>query len=96
MDGLSGEKESGKVKCFVCGGSTKPDRVTDLYAEKGLYLAVENVPADVCGQCGERYYSSDVTQRLLDITKRAKSSATPGKRAEFTIYDFEGAGVAGA
>ncbi|MBI2305488.1 MAG: type II toxin-antitoxin system MqsA family antitoxin [Chloroflexi bacterium] len=77
------------MKCFVCSGETESRVVADLYAEKGLYLAVENVPAEVCTKCGERYYTPEVTQRLLDITKRVKGDALPGKRAEFTIYDFE-------
>ena len=76
------------MKCYYCGGETAPGLVTDLYAEGKLYLAIENVPAEVCHQCGERYYSPEVTQRLLDLTKEAKSHLMAGRRAEVIICDF--------
>jgi len=76
------------MKCYYCGGETKPELVTDLYAEGKLYLAIENVPAEVCQQCGERYYSPEVTQRLLDLTKEAQSHLLIGPKAKVVIWDF--------
>lgn len=76
------------MKCYFCGGETEACLVTDLYAEGSLYLAVEDVPAEVCRQCGERYYSPRVTKELLAITQKAKqhaSFALPGQRAEVAI-----------
>jgi len=40
------------IRCYSCGGMTEPGLVADLYAAHGIYVAVENVPADVCRQCG--------------------------------------------
>lgn len=80
------------MKCYFCGGETQPRTVTDLYAEGSLYLAVEEVPAEVCRQCGERYYSPDVTRELLALTQKAKQHAAlalPGQRAEVTICQWE-------
>jgi len=79
------------MKCYFCGGKTEERLVTDLYSEESLYVAVENVPADVCKQCGERYYRPEVVDKLLAITERMREHvkvAVPGQRAEVTICDF--------
>ncbi len=79
------------MKCYFCGGQTEPALVTDLHSEGSLYLAVENVPADVCQQCGERYYTPEVTKRLLALTDRLREHAAvgvPGQRTEFTVCDL--------
>jgi YgiT-type zinc finger domain-containing protein len=79
------------MKCYFCGGTTKEKLVTDLYTEERLYVAVENVPADVCKQCGQRYYRPDVVDKLLAITESMREHskvAVPGQRAEFSICDF--------
>jgi len=68
--------------------------VTDLYTEGNLYLAVENVPADICQQCGERYYSPEVMKRLLALTEGMREHAAigpPGRKADVTLYDFAAA-----
>ena len=82
------------IRCHSCGGATRPDVVSDLYAERGVYVAVENVPADVCQQCGERYYAPDVTRRLTALTEQARRAATQGSRAHVVVYDFGSAATA--
>jgi YgiT-type zinc finger domain-containing protein len=82
------------MKCYFCGGQTKEELVTDLYTEDNVYLAVENVPADVCQQCGERYYSPEVTKKLLAFTGDVREHAAvglPGRRAELAVCDFAAA-----
>ena len=79
------------MKCYFCGGQTQEQLVTDLYTEGNLYLAVENVPADVCQQCGERYYSPEVMKKLLALSEGMREHAAvgpPGRRAELTVCDF--------
>ena len=67
---------------------TEPGVVADLYAESGVYVAVENVPADVCRQCGERYYSPGTTKRLLSLTEEARRGAVAGSPAQVLVFDF--------
>ena len=79
------------MKCYFCGGHTKEQLVTDLYTEGNLYLAVENVPADVCQQCVERYYNPEVMKKLLALTDGMREHAAvgpPGRRAELAVCDF--------
>lgn len=81
------------MRCYFCGGQTEEKLVTDLYAEDELYLAVENVPADVCRQCGERYYTGEVMDRILSLTREAKEHRVPGRRAEVIVCDLAAATV---
>ena len=79
------------MKCYFCGGETDEQLVTDLYSAELLYLAVENVPADVCRQCGEKYYDRETTKRLLELTEKTKQHAAvavPGQRFEVAVCDF--------
>jgi YgiT-type zinc finger domain-containing protein len=79
------------MKCYFCGGQTEEETVTDLYTEGNLYVAVENVPADVCQQCGERYYSPEVMKMLLALTEEMREHAAVGprgRRAELAVCDF--------
>ena len=84
------------IRCYYCGGRTEPRLVSDLYAEDGVYLAVEHVPADVCRQCGERYYRPDVADHLVELTAQAMRSVVPGTRAQVLIYDFHAGAAAPA
>jgi YgiT-type zinc finger domain-containing protein len=79
------------MKCCFCGGQTEEEIVTDLYTEGNLYVAVENVPADVCQQCGERYYSPEVMKMLLALTEEMREHAAVGprgRRTELAVCDF--------
>jgi len=47
-------------KCQFCGGGVKKESVSiDLWKKEKLYI-FKNVPAKVCEQCGEKYFSSKI------------------------------------
>lgn len=49
------------MRCVFCKvGETHPQQVTvERYHEAGELVAlIENVPAEVCGRCGEEYYGA--------------------------------------
>jgi YgiT-type zinc finger domain-containing protein len=54
--------------CTYCGG-----RVTERLVTKAcwwgdqLIALIEDVPAGVCEQCGERYYKANVLQRTEEL-----------------------------
>jgi YgiT-type zinc finger domain-containing protein len=55
--------------CDFCGGQTKRRRVKKHHRYKGRLYLVENVPAEVCQECGERYFHAttlDAIDLLLD------------------------------
>lgn len=56
-------------KCYFCKGKIARENVkVDFWWGEELFL-IENVPAEVCQQCGERYYNSDVSKKLDAIVQ---------------------------
>jgi YgiT-type zinc finger domain-containing protein len=65
------------MTCDFCRGRTVKRRVKKHHWHKGRLYIVENVPAEVCRQCGERYYHAttlDAIDRLLDTDHPVKES----------------------
>ena len=46
---------------------------------------VENVPAEVCGQCGEKTYSPEV---IDDLIRPAKKRIHPAKSVQVPVSDY--------
>ena len=44
------------MKCEFCGGETAPRQVKRQHWLQGKLYIVENMEAEVCTECGERYY----------------------------------------
>ena len=62
----AGLRKEKTVKCVVCKhGDTAPGRTTVTLEKNGGALVVRNVPAEICGNCGEAYVSAEVTRGLL-------------------------------
>ena len=50
--------------CSYCGGAVKSAKVkVDSFWRNKLYL-FEDVPAGVCQQCGEKYFTAIVAKRM--------------------------------
>ena len=73
------------MTCVFCGGKVELQNVTFIYNGDGDYLFVENVPAEVCSQCGEKTYSPEVTDDLLRLAKR---KLQPAKTVEVPVFDY--------
>lgn len=60
--------------CTFCGG-----RVVERQVQKAcwwgdkLLAIVDNVPAGVCEQCGERYYKADVLKAIESLLKEKRA-----------------------
>jgi len=60
--------------CSFCGGEVTEQLVTVVRFYKGRIIIIENVPAGVCRQCGERYYRGAVVEemeRLMESSSKA-------------------------
>ena len=73
------------MKCVFCGGILQKASVTFIYEEEETYLFVEHVPAEACPQCGEKLYTPEVTEALLQF---AKQQEEPIKIIHVPVYDF--------
>ena len=56
-------------RCYFCKGAVKPERVTHVHRWKGQVIILEDVPADVCQQCGEVYFAANVLQAMDRIVE---------------------------
>lgn len=50
--------------CEFCEGITKQKRVTKHHWYKEKLYIIENVEAEVCTECGERYFHSKILDRI--------------------------------
>ena len=52
------------MKCEFCNGETKPKKVKRQHWLQGKLYLVENVDAEVCTNCGERYFHAGVLEKI--------------------------------
>ncbi len=50
--------------CEFCNGETVEKKVKRLHWHKKQLYIVENVPAQVCRECGERYFHAQVLDEI--------------------------------
>ena len=58
------------MDCFRCKGNVEPKNKTHAITLDECVIIIKNVPALVCKQCGEAYFSDDVMQNLEAITDK--------------------------
>ena len=73
------------MQCIFCGGKIESRRVTFVYDYDNDYFLIENVPAEVCMQCGEKTYSPEVTD---DLTHLAKKRLKPARTVQVPVFDY--------
>jgi HTH-type transcriptional regulator / antitoxin MqsA len=73
------------MRCPFCGGKSVKEIVTFTYEEENKYILIEHVHADVCERCGEKMYSPEVADELLNI---ARQQLTPARKIEVPVYEF--------
>ncbi len=75
------------MRCYVCHGvDTYEDRVTRFCAcDAPEPFIVENVPAKVCSQCGEKAYSAEANTALEKVSN---GYAKPTNGWFIPVFDF--------
>ncbi|MCU0480420.1 MAG: YgiT-type zinc finger protein [Anaerolineae bacterium] len=53
--------------CLICKGHLDEQHITRLQQYQGRWFIIENVPALVCSQCGEVYYTPDAHDHVIDL-----------------------------
>lgn len=67
--------------CEFCGGRTIKKKVRKHHWLRGKLYVVENVVAEVCAECGERYFHAK-TLDALDSLLRRKHEVKASLRVE--------------
>jgi len=60
------------MTCYMCKGKTKELRKTYVATLEDCVIIIKNVPALVCEQCGEAYYTDEVAERLEQIVEKMR------------------------
>ena len=54
------------MKCAICrNGETSPGSTIYTFTNDETIVVVKDVPAQICDNCGEEYFDSETTGRLL-------------------------------
>jgi len=55
------------MKCVICKtGQTESGMSSTMFDQDGRIIVVKDVPAQVCQQCGEAYFSKEVTAQVYE------------------------------
>jgi YgiT-type zinc finger domain-containing protein len=73
-------------KCYFCKGEVVEQTVTVDYRWGEDLVVVKNVPAGVCQQCGEKYFSGEVYKEL---EKLVKNKSEIESRITVDVLSFE-------
>lgn len=55
--------------CSFCGGKVTEKKIKVDYRTGDELVVFENVPAGVCRQCGEKYYTAKVVKTLEQMAR---------------------------
>ena len=65
-------------KCFRCGSTDIRDRSVEELVRQGRYVVALRVPANVCSNCGERYFEGDQVAMFEDVRRRLEHGNLQG------------------
>ena len=63
------------MECFMCKGKTEKQLVNYIVDMGKTVIIIKEVPANVCTQCGERYFDDEVMEKLEKIIDNVKKIA---------------------
>ncbi|MEN6347921.1 MAG: type II toxin-antitoxin system MqsA family antitoxin [Syntrophomonas sp.] len=72
------------MNCLLCKAGLESSMVNHIVDWEGHIIIIKNVPANVCGQCGEHYIEHDIAIKLEKIIEEAKKAG-----AEVTIMNYQ-------
>ncbi len=73
------------MRCAFCKGDTEERLIRYVQEYKGQLVIIENVPAEVCTQCGERLIRPDIAER---IQRLVWEQPRPKRQDRVPVYDL--------
>jgi YgiT-type zinc finger domain-containing protein len=65
------------MECVICKtGKTEEGLSTAMFEQDGSIVVVKDIPAQVCAQCGEAYFSNQMSKLLYARVQKALESGT--------------------
>ncbi len=59
-------------ECLYCKGKLEEKLVSRVQEHKGHWFLIENLPALVCTQCGETFFTPDAHDLVLKLVREGK------------------------
>jgi YgiT-type zinc finger domain-containing protein len=79
------------MKCIMCNeAETVPGWTSVLLEREEVALTVNNLPAQICPNCGEAYADEIVTGNLLREAEKMAKAGTKLKVCEYMSFSSEG------
>lgn len=72
------------MNCFMCKGTTIEKKVNYVVDLENTIIIIKGIPAKVCSQCGEQYFSDEIAQNIEYIVNQLKQLST-----EVTIVNYQ-------
>ena len=64
-------REAGEL-CDLCGGELAIGTTELRIRVQGDLVVIENLPAAICNQCGEAYFSADISHKIDQLVAHRK------------------------
>lgn len=64
------------MECIMCKGLTEKKTVNYILDLDNTIIIIKDVPANVCKQCGERYFDDVVMENLEKIVNNLRTVST--------------------
>jgi len=74
------------TKCYFCGGTVRDEEVSVDFWWGDRLIIFQNVPAKVCQQCGEKFFSAEVYK---EMENRAQGEEKPFSRITVDVINFK-------
>ena len=75
------------ARCYFCGGKVKKEEVSVDFWWGEKLIIFEEVPAEVCQQCGEKFLDATVYK---EMEKVAQTQGKPSKSITVDVVNFRG------
>lgn len=72
--------------CTFCKGTTHNGKSTFTVDLDNCIVVIRNVPSQICKQCGETYYTTEVMQQLYQIAQSVRHTLS-----EIVVVDYSSA-----
>lgn len=72
------------MKCFICKSETEEKKINYMVDLEDTIIIIKGVPAKVCSNCKEQYFSDETSKNIEDIVEKLKNLST-----EITVINYK-------
>ena len=62
-------------ECEICNTHMQEERIKQDFWIRGKLIVIENVPAGLCPQCGEKVVKADIGRRIAELIENSERLA---------------------